>query len=37
MDIDFSLEDIQPVRSLVASWSNTYLEDALDAVGDNIE
>jgi myo-inositol-1(or 4)-monophosphatase len=37
MDIDFSLEDIQPVRSLVASWSNIYLEDALDAVGDNIE
>jgi myo-inositol-1(or 4)-monophosphatase len=37
MDIDFSLEDIQPVRSLVASWSSTYLEDALDAVGDNIE
>lgn len=37
IDIDFSLEDIQPVRSLVASWSSTYLEDALDAVGDNIE
>lgn len=37
VDIDFSLEDIQPVRSIVASWSSTYLEDALDAVGDNIE
>lgn len=37
IDIDFSLEEIQPVRSLVASWSSTYLEDALDAVGDNIE
>lgn len=36
-DIDFSLEDLEPVKSLVASWSNTYLQDALGALGSNIE